>query len=103
MRAPPVFVLRQGDGTCISKEPGMQGHDIIVIGASAGGVEALRTLVHPLPRDFPASLFVVLHVPPDSTSMLPQILSHAGDLPAAHAMDGEMIASGRIYVAPPDQ
>jgi two-component system chemotaxis response regulator CheB len=80
----------------------MPGHDIIAIGASAGGVEALRTLVRPPPRDLPAALFVVLHIAPDGTSWLPQILSRAGELPAAHAMDGEPIAHGRIYIAPPD-
>jgi two-component system chemotaxis response regulator CheB len=81
----------------------MQGHDIVVIGASAGGVEALASLVRTLPGDIPAALFVVLHVPPDSTSNLPHILMHSGSLPAAHAVDGEPISSGRIYVAPPDR
>lgn len=81
----------------------MQGHDIVVVGASAGGVEVLMNLVRPLPPDFPAALFVVLHVPPDSTSHLPNILMHHGNLPAAHAVDGEPITSGRIYVAPPDR
>ncbi len=80
----------------------MPGHDIVVIGASAGGVEALLTLVKTLPRDLPAALFVVLHVPPDGTSALPNILAAAGALPAAHPRDGEPIEHGRIYVAPPD-
>jgi len=73
-----------------------------VIGASAGGVEALRQLVAVLPADYHGALLVVLHVAPMGTSVLPQILSRAGDLPAAHAVDGEAIESGRIYVAPPD-
>jgi two-component system chemotaxis response regulator CheB len=80
----------------------MPGHDIIVIGASAGGVEALLAVVREVPRDLPASLFVVLHVPPDGESMLPRILSHAGPLPAGHPNDGDPIEHGRIYVAPPD-
>jgi two-component system chemotaxis response regulator CheB len=81
----------------------MPGHDIIVIGASAGGVEALSTVVARLPCDLPAALFVVLHIPRDGVSLLPQILSRAGPLPAVHPRDGEPIAPARIYVAPPDQ
>lgn len=80
----------------------MPGHDIIVIGASAGGVEALRGLVSGLPADLPAAVFVVVHIPPDSTSVLPQILARAGPLPAAHARDRWRIEHGRVYVAPPD-
>jgi two-component system, chemotaxis family, protein-glutamate methylesterase/glutaminase len=74
-----------------------------VIGASAGGVEALRDLVAELPPDYAGALLVVLHVAPAGTSVLPQILSRAGDVPAAHAEDGEPIQAGRIYVAPPDR
>jgi two-component system chemotaxis response regulator CheB len=80
----------------------MPGHDIIAIGASAGGVEALTKLVKNLPSDLPAAVFVVLHVPSHGTSVLPQILNRAGSLKAAHARDGEAIEYGRIYVAPPN-
>lgn len=81
----------------------MPGHDIVVVGASAGGVEALMALVRDLPADLPAAVFVVLHLPPDSRSALPAILTRAGALPARHPDDGERIARGRIYVAPPDR
>ncbi|MDQ5826191.1 MAG: chemotaxis protein CheB [Chloroflexota bacterium] len=80
----------------------MPGHDIIVVGASAGGVEALSTLVRGLPSDLPAAVFVVLHVSPESPSMMPKILSRAGNLPASHPQHGEEIRPGHIYVAPPD-
>ncbi len=80
----------------------MRTRDIIVVGASAGGVEALVKLVGGLPHDLPAALFVVLHIPPTSASLLPRILSNAGPLPAMHPTDGEAIQHGRIYVAPPD-
>jgi two-component system chemotaxis response regulator CheB len=76
-------------------------HDIIVIGASTGGVDVLTRLVAGLPDTLRAAVFVVLHVRPDAPSMLPAILARAGPLPAAHAVDGEPIRSGRIYVAPP--
>ena len=79
----------------------MPGHDIIVIGASSGGVEVLSNLASRLPASLPAALFVVLHVRPDAPSLLPAILNRAGALPAAHAVDGEPIRTGRIYVAPP--
>jgi two-component system, chemotaxis family, protein-glutamate methylesterase/glutaminase len=81
----------------------MPGRDIIVIGASAGGVEALSQLAHRLPGDLPAAIFVVLHIPPHSPSLLPQILNRKGPLPALHPDDGEVIRPGRIYIAPPDQ
>jgi len=80
----------------------MAGHDIIVVGASAGGVEALARLVHDLPADLPAALFVVLHFPAHGTSVLPTILNRAGVLHADHFQDRTEIRSGRIYVAPPD-
>ncbi len=79
------------------------GHDIIVIGASAGGVEALQTLVRALPADLPATVFVVVHLAPRSRSLLPEILSSFGPLPAVHAEDGMPIERGRIYIAPPDR
>jgi two-component system, chemotaxis family, protein-glutamate methylesterase/glutaminase len=80
----------------------MPDHDIVVVGASAGGVEALVGLAASLPADLPAAVFVVLHVPSTGTSALPDILSRHGPLPASHVKDGEPIEYGRIYVAPPD-
>lgn len=80
----------------------MTGHDIIVIGASAGGVEATAALIRALPADLPAALFVVVHFPPQSTSVLPRVLNRASHLQAHHALDGETIQQGHVYVAPPD-
>ena len=80
----------------------MPTHDIMVLGASAGGVDALVEVVRRLPADMPASLFVVLHVPAHGLSLLPKILNRAGMLPARHAGDGEAIRPGHISVAPPD-
>jgi len=84
------------------QEVRMPDRDIVVVGASAGGVEALTSLVRALPGDLPASVFVVLHLPATGSSALPDILSRAGRLPASHAKDGEPIEQRRIYVAPPD-
>jgi len=76
--------------------------NIIVIGASSGGVEALRTLVTGLPSNIPAAIFVVLHIG-NHASILPEILTQAGPLPAIHPRSGTTIVSGNIYVAPPDR
>jgi two-component system chemotaxis response regulator CheB len=74
---------------------------LIVIGASAGGVGALRRLAAGLPADIGAPLCVVQHIGRHH-SELPKLLARAGPLPAAHAEDGEPLADGRIYIAPPD-
>jgi two-component system, chemotaxis family, protein-glutamate methylesterase/glutaminase len=81
----------------------MPDRDIVVVGASAGGVEALVGLAASLPAQLPAAVLVVLHVPPTGTSALPDILRRSGPLPAGHVKNGEPIEPGRIYVAPPDQ
>ena len=81
----------------------MAGHDLIVIGTSAGGVSALSAIVRDLPSSFPASLFVVCHLPAASRSKLPEILSHSGPLLASHPQDGEPFYPAQIYVAPPDR
>jgi two-component system chemotaxis response regulator CheB len=81
----------------------MQQRDIIVIGASAGGLEALRMLVAALPPTFPAALFVVVHISPQSPGLLPEILDRAGPLPVLSATDQAPIRGGHIYMAPADQ
>ena len=81
----------------------MPGHDIIVVGTSSGGVEALQRLIVRLPADLPAAVFIVLHRPTDSPSLLVEILGSISALPVAHAVDGEAIERGRIYIAPPDR
>ena len=78
------------------------GRDVVVVAASAGGVEALLTLLPLLPADLPAAILVVLHVPAAGGTALPGILGRAGLLPAAAAEDGQPLRPGHIYVAPPD-
>ncbi|HSL27723.1 MAG TPA: chemotaxis protein CheB [Anaerolineales bacterium] len=74
----------------------------ITIGASAGGLEPLRDVVSQLPVDFPAPVFVVMHLPANHRSYLPEILSKTGPLPALHPKDNSKLEAGVIYVAPPD-
>jgi len=80
----------------------MAKRDIIVVGASAGGIEALNGLIRSLSKDFQGAIFVVVHIPGDSPSSLPAILTRAGSLKAVHPQDGDMVKPGMIYVAPPD-
>jgi two-component system chemotaxis response regulator CheB len=80
----------------------MTKRDIVVIGASAGGISALLELVRGLPHDLAASIFIVQHIPAHSPSMLPEILNKSGPLRAVHPKDGEQVELSRIYVAEPD-
>ena len=74
---------------------------IVVIGASAGGVDAVGRLVATLPADFDAALFVVLHIGAHR-SELPDLLNRQTKLRASHPRNGELLRRGHIYVAPPD-
>lgn len=80
----------------------MPGHDIIVIGASAGGIEAVSKLISNLPMELPATLFVVQHIPALGPSLLAEIFRRIGPLPAVQAEHGMAITPGMIVVAPPD-
>ena len=80
----------------------MATKDIVVIGASAGGMGALERLVAGLPADLPAAVFVVWHLSPGVRSVLPTVLTKAGRLRAFHPKDGDPIRHGQIYVGPND-
>ncbi|MEO6070581.1 MAG: chemotaxis protein CheB [Chitinophagaceae bacterium] len=80
----------------------MAKKNIIVIGASAGGVLALVDLFKTIPRDFEAYIFVVQHLSPFSPSVLPQIISRSGWMKAVHPTDGEEMEVNTVYIAPPD-
>jgi two-component system chemotaxis response regulator CheB len=82
-------------------QPG--GRHIVVIGASAGGVETLQRVVRGLPGDLPATICIVLHLHPGSPSALAAILRRASVLPCRTAVDGEELRDGEILVAPPDR
>lgn len=75
--------------------------DIVAIGASAGGVDALQRLVADLPGDLPAAILIVVHTSPDGPNYLPEILRRAGSLSVASAEDGLLMKNGQIVVARP--
>ena len=79
------------------------GHDLVVIGASAGGIEALSALVAALPDDLAACVCIVQHLSSAHESLLPRILGQAGVLPVTFAAAGDPVTAGRIYIAPPDR
>src|SRR5215472_9021161 len=83
--------------------PTQPRHDIVVVGASAGGVQALIDFVGVLPDDLAAAIFIVLHTPSANRSRLPLILNRASALPVRQATHNESISASRIYVAKPDR
>lgn len=80
----------------------MQNRDIIVVGASAGGREAITEFCRTLSPELPASIFIVWHMPASGVGMLPRMLARVSPLPAQDAVDGQPIQPGHIYVAPVD-
>jgi two-component system chemotaxis response regulator CheB len=81
----------------------MQFEHLVVIGASAGGVDAIASVAAGLPPDFGAPICLVVHTGADSPGMLHRVLHHAGPLPADVVRESEPLRPGRFYVAPPDR
>jgi two-component system, chemotaxis family, protein-glutamate methylesterase/glutaminase len=81
----------------------VEKRNIVVIGASTGGFEAIKQLVAILPPDLDAAIFIVWHMAPEVRGILPQVINRQKRLMAANALDGEPIVFNRIYVAPPDR
>jgi two-component system chemotaxis response regulator CheB len=77
-------------------------NQIVVIGASAGGIETLRTLIHALPADFPLPICIVIHSAPQSPGLIAEILDRVGPLSVTNARNAERLVAGHVYVAPPD-
>jgi two-component system chemotaxis response regulator CheB len=81
----------------------MPNRDVVVVGASAGGIEALQEMLGGLPGDLPAAVLVVLHIPPTGGRSLPAILGRATELDVKAADDGEPLEQGRVYVCVGDK
>lgn len=78
------------------------GHDVVVIGGSAGSLPVLKTVLGALPADFPAAVLIVTHLPTGVPSTIPDLLDRLCPLPVVRAAEGEPVAAGRVYVAPAD-
>jgi two-component system chemotaxis response regulator CheB len=81
----------------------MANRDILALGTSAGGVEAIIFIAGRLQRNLPASILLTIHLPMHSRSSLDEILTRAGPLPACFAKDGDILRKSHIYIAPPDR
>src|SRR5215475_2473947 len=81
----------------------MANRDVLALGTSAGGVEALISLAKHLRSDFPASVLVTIHLPSHPQSILDEVLNSVGPLPARFAAGGENVRKGHVYIAPPDR
>lgn len=99
-RTSRVKGITMANGQAEQQQP---GHDLIVIGTSTGGVEALAELTRGLPAGLPAAVCVVMHTSAQGSGLLPRILARHSALPILHATDGEEYRPGRVYVAPPDR
>jgi two-component system chemotaxis response regulator CheB len=80
----------------------MEYKDIVVVGASTGGIEALQVLVRGLPAEFKGTLFITLHTGAGSPNVLDKILNRVCELPVSNASEGAAIRPGRVFVAPSD-
>jgi two-component system chemotaxis response regulator CheB len=80
----------------------MERRNIVVVGASAGGLDAIKSLIAGFPPGIEVSVLIVWHMAPGSTGVLPRLLAKEGSLLTAHAVDGDPLEPGRVYVAPPD-
>lgn len=76
--------------------------ELVAIGASSGGVDAIGTVLEALPASFPAAIAVVLHVPPDRDSLLPELFAARCALRVKEVEDKEFILPGVVYLAAPD-
>lgn len=81
----------------------MPKRDIVTIGASAGGIEVLQTVLSALEWDFPATVFIVLHTREDSPGVLPEILNRQSKLPVMYAVHEAPILPARVYISPAGQ
>ena len=80
----------------------MATNQIVVMGASGGGIETLRTLLHALPANFPLPICIVVHSAPEAPGLLAEILNRVGPLKVSHGRNHERLVGGHVYVAPPD-
>jgi two-component system chemotaxis response regulator CheB len=89
-------------GPIVLRQPGVAAAEVIAIGSSTGGPQALQKLLANLPADLKLPILITQHMPPTFTTILAQHLARASGLPCAEGVDGEPVRPGRIYLAPGD-
>lgn len=100
---PPAPAPPAGAGTARPGGPDLRVDiDAIVLGASAGGFDALLEIGRSLPADFAPALLVVLHLPPDRGSRVAELVAPQCALPVAEALDKQPVRGGTVTIAPPD-
>src|SRR5690348_12099716 len=77
-------------------------HDIVVIGGSTGALEGVRKLLELLPAEFPATIFLTIHIPSDFPSIIPELLAKSRRWTVRHPQNHEKFKPGEVFVAPPD-
>ncbi|GAA1555645.1 chemotaxis protein CheB [Actinomadura kijaniata] len=95
--------MRGHDQTVADQPDPEHRRDTVVIAASAGGISAMQKLLARLPRDLPATILGVVHLPATANSVLPQVVTRRSEVPAEFARDGVEPRPGRLYLAPPDR
>jgi two-component system chemotaxis response regulator CheB len=81
----------------------LAAYDIVAVGTSAGGLTALSSILSSLPKDFPAPIVVVQHLDPRHPSHIADLLARRSSLAVVEAHEGDILAPGRVYIAPPDR
>jgi two-component system chemotaxis response regulator CheB len=81
----------------------LRNYDIVAMGASAGGLNALNQVLRVLPKSFPCSIVVVQHLAPRHKSWIADLLGRSCQLKVKQAEHGEILLPGRVYTAPPDE
>jgi len=81
----------------------MAAFEIVALAASAGGLKALTQVLAALPADFPAAIVVVQHLDPRHRSLMADLLGKRTPLQVTEAAEGDQLAAGRVFVAPPDR
>jgi two-component system, chemotaxis family, protein-glutamate methylesterase/glutaminase len=78
-------------------------YDVVALGSSAGGLNALSQVLRALPATFPGSIVVVQHLAPDHKSWIANLLGHSTRMRVKQAEHGEIMLPGTVYIAPPDE
>ncbi|MGA9261353.1 MAG: chemotaxis protein CheB, partial [Desulfobacterales bacterium] len=93
----------EGPGSAAPKESTAEGFPIVGLGASAGGLEALKSFFSEVSEDSAMAYIVLVHLPPKQPSMMPELLQRNARIPVSAARDGEAIEPNHVYVIPPDK